>query len=248
MLLARLPSNSFISHSTAAILHGIPVPLSLERQSDIHVTVPAPHRAPHATGIHGHASSVVRISSLHGARVSSPAATWLDLATVLDYRALTAAGDFVIYHRSPLPSLEQLAALTELSQNRRGRRARARAFLLLDGRSESPPESVLRVILQERGFVVSRINHVVVDQFGEFVARTDFYLDEIGVVLEYMGDYHRTTVGQWRSDMSRRARIELTRVRVMELNADDLRDEEDLVARIHALAALRWRSELSPTS
>jgi very-short-patch-repair endonuclease len=79
----------------------------------------------------------------------------------------------------------------------------------------------------------------VTDRFGEFVARTDFILDEYKLVLEYQGDYHRSTKGQWRADMTRRSKLEAEGWRVMELNADDLKDPIELVTRMRKLARLR---------
>jgi very-short-patch-repair endonuclease len=70
------------------------------------------------------------------------------------------------------------------------------------------------------------------------VARTDLILEKERVVLEYQGDYHRTTKGQWRADMTSRSRLEARGWRVMELNADDLKDPVELLARIGAMIAL----------
>lgn len=239
MLQIRMPSNSFFSHSTAALIYGMPMPRFIENDPALHVSVPAPARAPHAIGIVGHRTSAPSATALRGGvRVASPERTWCDLGAILSVSNLVAAGDFIIYHRAPLASMEQLALALRTATNRRGRRKLEVALLRLDGRSESPQESRLRLILQNAGLRVARINHVVTDRFGEFVARTDFHLDDLNVVLEYQGDYHRTTVGQWRSDMTRRSKIEATGPRVMELNADDLRDPIELVARIRALAAL----------
>lgn len=239
LLQLRMPSNSFFSHTTAALIHGMPLPWFLEDNPALHVSVPAPWRAPHASGIVGHRTgapaSVVEHS---GIRISSPERTWCDLGALLSVPNLVAAGDFVINRHAPLASAEQLALALRTATNRRGRRALEAALPRLDARSESPQESRLRLILQDAGIKVSRINHVVTDRFGEFVARTDFHLDDLNVVLEYQGDYHRTTVGQWRADMTRRSKIEATGPRVMELNADDLRNPIELIARIHALAAL----------
>jgi very-short-patch-repair endonuclease len=78
----------------------------------------------------------------------------------------------------------------------------------------------------------------VTDRFGEFVARTDLIIDEYKIVLEYQGDYHRKMVGQWRADMTRRSKLEALGWKVMELNADDLLDPEELIRRIRALASL----------
>jgi len=153
---------------------------------------------------------------------------------------LVAAGDWLIRRREPSSSLRRLRSAAAATTNRRGIRSLWRALELLDQRTESPQESRLRVILVQGGITAMSINHVIADRFGEFIARTDIRLEQLGVILEYMGDYHRSTTGQWREDMTRRARIEAaTRDRVMELNADDLKDPQELIARIYALAARR---------
>lgn len=242
LLQLRLPAGAYFSHSTAALLHGLPVPISLESDRTLHVTVPARLRAPHARGLSGHVSSAQDAPMLlHGLPVSPVERSWCDLASQVSWLDLIAAGDFAIYLGGPLTTVESLAHAITTATNPRGRRNQLRAFPLLDGRSESPQESRLRAILVTHGLNPSRIQHVVTDRFGEFVARTDVYLDDLNVILEYQGDYHRTKVGQWRADMTRRSKIEATGPRVMELNADDLRNPRELIARILALAALARR-------
>lgn len=235
----RMPPSSYMSHSTAALLHGMPVPWRLEAASELHLTVPAPSRAPHAAHIRGHRSSApVHVVTIDGVRVSDAARTWCDLATQLRHEDLIAVGDFLIHWRHPIVSPADLLDAVLSATNRRGKARLARALPSLDGRSESAQESRLRVLLLGQGFTNFTINRHVEDSFGEFVARTDVHLTSLGIILEYMGDYHRTTPGQWRADMTRRSKIEATGKRVMELNADDLRDPAELSRRIWALAAL----------
>jgi very-short-patch-repair endonuclease len=233
-----MPPLAFYSHSTAALLFGIPIPYGSERDDSLHVTLPAPARAPHATGIQGHRLSIREgdVTEVDGVRRTTPARTWCDLASILSLVDLVAAGDFLIHHRSPLVSIGQLAAAVGLHKNRRGLRKLREALLLLSDRSESPPESVLRVLLIQAGFPEPHINHSVNDRFGEFVARSDFIIEEYRLILEYQGDYHRTTKGQWRADMTRRSKLEAEGWKVMELNADDLRDPIELMTRIWARA------------
>ena len=237
----RMDETTFFSHVTAAVLHGIPVPLQMENDRHVHLAFPAPHRAPHAAGISGHAlrvepHEVMTLAS--GLRVTTPLRTWFDLAHSLSLLELVAAGDALIRWRKPLVSIVDLADALERPFNRRIRRKLRHAGELLNDRSESAPESILRAILVLAGIPVSRVNHDVKDQFGEFIARTDLIIDRYRIVLEYQGDYHRTTLGQWRADMTRRSRLEAEGWRVMELNADDLKDPAELVRRIRDLAQL----------
>jgi hypothetical protein len=244
----RLPSAIF-SHTTAALLLGIPLPMTWAKDPRIQVSVPAPRRAPHAANLIGHAPTLMDedwMTLPSGLRLTRPHRTWLDLAQYLSLGHLVAAGDAVINRSAPLASVADLHAALRSRKSRRGVRRLREALELLSDAAESPQESRLRVILHTAEMGELRINHELSDRFGEFVARTDIEIVNSGVVVEYMGDYHRTTPEQWRADMSRRSRIEAaTGKRVLEVNADDLRDPAELVARIRALAHLVPQSAVS---
>lgn len=114
------------------------------------------------------------------------------------------------------------------------------ALPLLNDRSESRPESWLRVILVHAGLPPASINHVIVDTESGKAHRTDLAFPKYKVLLEYQGDYHRGQK-QWRNDMTRRARLEADGWIVMEINADDLRDPRELAGRIRtALRSRGW--------
>jgi hypothetical protein len=236
----RMPDSAFFSHVTAAKLHGVPLPYRLDKDPHIHVAVPAPSRAPHAAGIAGHTLQIesMEIMERDGLTLTTPIRTWLDLGTMLSLHDLVAAGDHLIHWRLPQATTRDLLDALEGRLNRRGRRLLLTAIGLLNDRAESPPESILRVIITLAGLPEPRVNHSVSDHFGEFVARTDLMIDEYKIVLEYQGDYHRKSPGRWRADMTRRSRLEALGWKVMELNADDLRDPEELVRRIRSLASL----------
>lgn len=168
--------------------------------------------------------------------VTTAARTWCDLAAMLTLGDLVAAGDYFIHHRKPLTTVAELTDRVRGLSGRRGVRSAREALSLLHERAESRPESLLRVILVHAG-LNPEINHALIDTETGRKRRPDFLLREGKVILEYQGDYHRTKE-QWRKDMTRRSRLEAQGRRVMELNADDLRDPAELVGRIHALIAL----------
>jgi len=240
LIAARMPAAAFISHTSAALLHGIPLPHRLANDGRIHVSVPAPSRAPHAKGIAGHMLQIEghELMERDGLQVTTPIRTWLDLGSMLSLHDLVAAGDYLIHWRLPQATILDLVDALNSRLDRRGRRVLMKALGLLNDRAESAPESILRVIITLAGLPEPRVNHEVTDRFGEFVARTDLMIDEYKIVLEYQGDYHRKSTGQWRADMTRRSRLEALGWRVMELNADDLKDPEELVRRIRSLASL----------
>jgi hypothetical protein len=241
MLAARLDPNIVFSHATAALLLGAPLPMWCERRPNIDITMASPARAPHARGIAGHQLAIGddEIQLKDGLRVSSPARTWADLGNVLILTDLVAVGDYFVQWRLPLCTKADLSKSAHASFRRRGVRRLREAAPLIDERSESRPESTLRVILLLAGFPKPLINRDIVDTDFGFVARTDFEFKDFGLVLEYQGDYHRIKVGQWRKDMTRKSRLQALGKETIELNADDLRDELELVSRIRT--ALRRR-------
>lgn len=105
MLAVRLGSHVAFSHTTAARLQGIPVPLARKLDPRIHVSVAAPARAPHANGLVGHQLARVQTQQLAGSQVTTAAQTWRDLGAILPIPDLVAAGDHIIHRRSPMASL-----------------------------------------------------------------------------------------------------------------------------------------------
>lgn len=243
MLALRMPETAFFSHTTAALLLRAPVPIGIERSPDLHVSVPAPARAPHASGIRGHRLDVTpgQVTVTRGVAHTSPARTWCDLASVLSLHDLVAVGDFLIHHRLPLCSLAELRRVGDAFAGRRGAALIRHALPLLSDHAESRPESILRTILELAGLPRPCVNHVIVNAEDGSHVRTDLAFDSVKLILEYQGDYHRVK-SQWRSDMTRRSRLEEKGWYVMELNADDLKEPAELVTRVlSALARRGWR-------
>jgi very-short-patch-repair endonuclease len=154
------------------------------------------------------------------------------------------AGDFLIRRASPLTTRVRLEECVRRHPGRRGRPALRLALDLLDDRSESPAESVLRVILVQAGFTGMVSNHVVRDRNGRFVARVDLAFPSARVAVEYEGDYHRTEPGRWRKDMVRIRRLEALGWRVLRVNADDLRDPTHLLIQLSRVLVLRSSAEV----
>lgn len=229
----RLGVDVFFSHSTAARLRGAPLPLHLERLADLHVSVQAPARAPHATGIRGHARQVIPgdVVDLHGLRVSSPARLWCEMGRTLDLFDLVALTDYLIHHRHPWVSAQDLGARLAAGDRITRTRRLAAALEHCDERAESPAESRLRVMCAIAGLPAPSVNHELVTTVTGQAVRLDLAWPDRKFAIEYQGDGHRTTA-QWRKDMTRREDLRLDEWRILELNADDLRDPASLVMRI----------------
>ena len=99
-----------------------------------------------------------------------------------------------------------LAELSELAAGRRpGTRMLRRVLPLVDARSESPWESVMRVLHGAAGIRVEP-QHVVRDAAGGFVARADLWLVGTRRLHEYDGEVHRD-LDTHRSDLDRDRRL-----------------------------------------
>lgn len=193
------------SHATAAMLWGLPLPLRIRQDPRLHVAFARGHRAPRAAGVVGHELNFTDRVFITGLPATTPDRTWRDLGTMLDVPHLVAAGDALL--RSGM------ARVTDLDRQSASRGIRSReklrtALLLLDPRSESPQESLLRVALVRAGLPELLVNHDLRDEGGAFVARVDLRFRDYPVVVEFDGDGHRTDRAQWIRDVGRHSAIQ----------------------------------------
>lgn len=229
-----LPPEAVFSHTTAAVLWGLPLPSSM--RDDIHITMPLGTRAPRRRATVGHqsvlASSDVRV--VRGIRVTSPVRTFLDLADALEPDALVAVADRIISRRAPLATIADLEAAVEVAARRRGIRRARSALERMDAGSESPKETELRLVLTDAGFGPFDANYAVHDESGRFVARVDLALVRFKIAIEYEGDHHRDR-DQWRRDIARRRRLEAAGWFYISVTQADLRHPTQLFADLSAV-------------
>jgi len=181
-----LPRTHAFSHSTAARIWGLPLPLGLDT-STIHVSVPAGEVVPDHRELkcHGQWLPPEHIWATHSVSCTSPARCFLDLAADIRYDHLVALGDHAL--RYGLATLEELQSLVDAATRRRGVVGARRALPLLNPLAESPPESICRVWFVEAGLPEVTPQAVIRDNDGRFIARVDLALLEYKVVVEYQG-------------------------------------------------------------
>lgn len=238
-LQAKLPAAAYFSGVTAALVMGVPLPRTLEESTLLHVSVPAPGTPPRGRGVIGH--SVTKLPTdvrlWKGIRISTPPRAWCELSNVLTMPDLVAAGDYLVYVRAPLTTVDELH--TEIARNprRRGIRRLREAMKLLDGRAESRRESLLRVMLVKAGLGDVTANFPIRTS-GGYGYRGDLVFVKEKVIVEYQSDYHRDPE-QFRRDMTRISRLQADGWLVIQVNADDLRNPTELVARIRRVLTSR---------
>ena len=221
-----------MSGISAARLRRLPLPVVLEQEDRVHVTVPESRRAIRIFGTIGHSARLhsADVGEFLGIRIVSVERMWCELAHYLSLEELVMAGDHLIHWQYPTTELGRLQQKIEAIPGRRGLRLLRRALKLLDPRAESPQESRLRVLMVLNGIVGFEANAWVATSSGHRY-RGDFVFAREKVIVEYQGDHHFDPAWQ-RADMTRESRLTADKWLVIEVNADDWRDEAELAARI----------------
>ena len=180
-----LPPTSAFTHLTAAELYGWWLPSSpphpvfvAMRRSD-----PRPRRPGLLVCRHPRSFACTRMDGL---RVTSPAETILAAARDLGVLDLVVLGDSAL--RLGHVTRTELSICAD--QRRRGAPLLREVVPLLDRRSESAWESIMRV-LQHAAEIPVEPQHPVHDAAGRFLARADFWVVGTRRLHEYDGAGHR---------------------------------------------------------
>jgi hypothetical protein len=161
-------------------------------------------------------------------RVTSPIRTAWELATLETVPTAVAALDAMV-RAGHLGQADLDAVLTSAPGRWRGSRV-TKVVPLVDGRSESPPESWVRVACVRAGLPAPVPQFVVLER-GQFLGRVDLAWPEARLIVEYEGAYHFDDL-QIRRDDRRYEALVAAGWRVIRLSAADLRDMAAVIQRI----------------
>jgi hypothetical protein len=247
----HMHSAEYFSHTTAALLWGLPLPVLPDAEP--HVSVPG--RAPRLKGIHGHQidpslSRVVRHPIL-GLPLTDPATTWAMLGGVLQHPYdLVAVGDAIVrtvripgpearIERNAWGTVGDLQAALDAGR-RRGAAALRMALPLVREGVASRMETWVRLVIVDAGLPEPVTDHDVFDARGRFVGCVDLAYPHLRIAIEYEGDQHRTDAHQWQRDIEKHEALADLGWRVIRVSRDHvLRDPASVVRRVGA--ALRAR-------
>jgi hypothetical protein len=212
---SRMRPTEFFSHTTAAVLWGLPLPLLGDRLLD--VSVSRPRRAPRGANVRGHEidSRLFHLTVHDGLRLTTPASTWATLGTVLSPYDLVAVGDAIVCIRgsaggmpgpAPLATLDQLRAAIDAGR-RPGIGALRNAFGRIRTGSWSRLESWVRLILMDAGLPEPELNFDAYDGEGRFLGCIDLAYPDLKIAIEYEGEHHWMTAEQFQHDIDRLDRL-----------------------------------------
>lgn len=187
--LPLLRDGDRFSHVTAAELLGMRLP-SRMRNRGLHVTAPAPRRAPQVAGVTGHQSGPTGIHDLSGLPVSPAVTAWLECAALLTLDEITILGDGLMRRVAPIASIGELAAAADGHRGRRGHRKIVAALDLVRPGSDSARETELRLMIVRAGLPEPEVNGVIRNRYGARIAHGDLVFRQQRVLVEYDGAGH----------------------------------------------------------
>jgi hypothetical protein len=195
-----LPPSAVWTSLTAAGLRGWWLPADVPRPVFAAVEVGARHPQRRGLAVR-RLRRQPEVELVRGLPVATAVETLLAAARDLTVLDLVPLADSAL--RSGDCSLEELAVVG--SSGRPGGAVLRRLLPLLDPRSESAWESVMRV-LHRAAEVPVEPQHTVLDARGRFVARADLWLPGTRRLHEYDGEVHRDRAAH-RSDLDRDRRL-----------------------------------------
>jgi len=188
------------SHLTAARIHGLPLPMSLDDEQAVHVIRAARDGAVRRSGIVGHRGLLRReVVDCAGLPVTSPADTWVDLGELirpgfaLGLDDLIVTGDAVA---TMLGSVDRLRDALDARTAPRGKLTLLEALDWIRVGSESPGETRTRLILVRAGLPEPELNRPVYAPGPRWLGRRwlgrpDMRWIKQRALLEYQGrEFH----------------------------------------------------------
>lgn len=199
--LGDLSSTTVVSHTSAAVMHGLVVPWSF-LDDRVHVTR-ARGGASSRRRLVSHVGEIPpeHIERREGWRVTSIPWTVVDCARSLGLPAGLAVADSALRNHGADPDLRaSLEAVLSAQKGRNGIALARAALAMASPLSESAGESVSRGVLRQLGLPDPVLQYEIRTVEGVFVARTDMAWPDLRTVGEFDGalKYRRATT--WQKD------------------------------------------------
>lgn len=239
----RAGGDEFFSHATAARLYRLPLPYRLQQRRTIDVAVFRPSHPPQAAGVIGHRiSRAVPLRSVSGLAVAPPVEAWIQLGAVLGLDALIVCGDALVRRKRPLATQDELRAAVATAFRRPGLRKLRAALVHVRAGTDSPRETLARLIITRAGLPEPVIGFKVFDDRGDFIGTPDLFYPKYRIAMEYEGDGHRTSVQTFNDDIERAEQFQDARCRYVRITRDHIDHPHRLVSRVrNALIQRGWR-------
>jgi very-short-patch-repair endonuclease len=219
-------SEAAVSHHSAAYLHKID--LIGRRGSAVHLTRPpgADLHAPKGIRLHSAGLPVDHVTRHLGVSLTTAARTVVDLARTLPFRAGVVAADSALHQRRA--TKDELEAVLAVCSRWRGAAAAAEVIAFADRRSESPLESIARVVFRDCGLPPPKLQALI--GTAEEVARVDFFWDKYLTIVEVDGAIKYADPERARAQLERDSWLRSLGYEVVHFSWDDITISPEFVA------------------
>ncbi|REE04097.1 DUF559 domain-containing protein [Citricoccus nitrophenolicus] len=202
--LARQFPDAVYSHGTAALVFRLPLPDIVASDRTIHLTWCSGTGAAQRKGITAHRSPVPEEDRVQFRRLplTSPARTWVDMASLLDLTDLIILGDAIVNRPwdqdRRVDGLATLAGLSDAllrAGSVKGVRDARVALARCRVGADSPPETLTRLALVDAG-LPEPVVQLKGDPSDRFAPAADLGYRNQKIAIQYDGKHHRTASQQ----------------------------------------------------
>lgn len=231
------PKDVLVSHTSAALLHGLPLIRSVPERVHGCRRATGQHRKTDIHTIHtGYTDA--RSALLNGVAVLEPRFVVMGVAELHGRDAGVVAADAAL-HRG-LVSTDDLTGTLEGREHHPAHALMERVTQLVDARTESPGESLTRLVLVALGYVP--LPQVVIrDDTGTFLGRVDFLIEGTRVIVEFDGLSKYASTEDLVAEKRRELRLRRAGYTVVRLVWADLQHPGRIRAMVEAAQALERR-------
>jgi len=248
--LSAATPGAWISHVTAARLHGSCLPPWLSDSNELHLSKPRHLPSVRRKGVIGHTvvASEDEIEFVHGIWISTRSRTWLDLARRLPVPDLVCMGDELIrtprlefeQRDTPFTTLEALRKMVDRHKNLQGVVRAREALDLMRVGADSAPESLLRLAMLDAGIPEPELQ-VQLRPGDPFSPSADLGFRDRRVAIQYDGGHHLEQE-QIFSDRRRDKAFEAAGWTVLKFGKDDLADHfSSAIGKIKRALRSAWQ-------
>jgi hypothetical protein len=227
----ELDSKSVLTHHSGGRIWECALPAWMQEDWRIHIARERNGSKPRRRNVVGHrltfkAGEVV----MHdGVRVTSPARTWLDLASLITVDDLIAAGDSLVCAHGPdfprpkdgLCTVAELRRMVGAHPGMRGMKTARLALTEIRVGADSPQETRMRLVLARSGYGEPVLNYVIRNTWGQPAVWPDAAYPEQRIAFQYDGGHHADPL-QISSDVRRQALTQRLGWREVRVYKEDL--------------------------
>ena len=241
----RQGPDQVVSHTTALLLWGAPLPRHIEQQQVIHVSsVGASRPRTRLTIPHLLYPKRAVTTMLDELQIMDPATSWVQSAPLLGVDDLVAAGDFLITGTEPFDGHPPLIRIDDLRRavarhtGARGIRRAREALGLMRYGPLSRRESQLHLMLNRGGLPPAELNYRVRDAAGALVHMVDEAYPWARLAIEYESLLHLEPA-KFRRDIRKQQELAAIDWETYRLTSDDVDAQLRTPASRATLARIR---------